>query len=82
MTEDEIKKEIQSIIYTAMHESFNRSISALEDAGALNTENMREHYSGVGSAHYDLVTKQMDYTAEQLNNSVSDLVSKIMGDQH
>ena len=39
-------------------------MGALEEAGAIDSKKMQEHYKGVGSKFYDLVTEQIEYTAK------------------
>jgi hypothetical protein len=56
--------EIANLLVTIITHGFNRSVGALESAGALDTRKMRAEYKGVGSKHYDLVTEQMEYTAK------------------
>jgi len=43
-------------------DAFNRSISALADAGAIDTKKMQRHYTGIGSKYYDVVTEQIEVT--------------------
>ena len=45
-------------------DAFNRSIGALEDAGAIDAKKMRQHYKGIGSKYYDMVTEQIDVTVK------------------
>lgn len=58
-TDDDIVGRLVGII----GDGFNRSLGALERAGAVDTRQMRGHYKGVGSKHYDLVTEQNELTA-------------------
>jgi hypothetical protein len=44
-------------------DGFNRSLGALEAAGAVNTKQLRAQYTGVGSKYYDVVTEQIVLTA-------------------
>ena len=55
--------EIRGVLINLFTDAFNRSITALEDAGAIDTRKMRKEYRGIGSKHYDLVTAQMERTA-------------------
>jgi len=55
---------IRSVLVGIMSDGFNRSMQALEDARAIDRSKMQERYRGVGSEYYDLVTKQLEYTAE------------------
>jgi hypothetical protein len=58
-TGDEIAGRLVAII----SDGFNRSLGALERAGAVNTKRMRGYYTGIGSKYYDFVTKQIVLTA-------------------
>lgn len=57
-------REIEARLIALLTAGFNRSIGALEDAGAVDTRIMRQHYRGVGSKYYDLVTEQIVLTAK------------------
>ena len=59
-TDDEIAGRLIAII----SDGFNRSMGALERAGAVDTKKMRRHYSGIGSKFYDIVTEQIELTAK------------------
>jgi hypothetical protein len=59
-TDDEIAGRLIGII----SDGFNRSLGALEAAGAVNTKKMRGHYMGIGSKYYDIVTEQIVLTAK------------------
>ena len=43
-----------------MGDAFNRSVTALEEIGALDRERVQSQYRGVGSRYYDLVTNVME----------------------
>ena len=58
-TDDEIAGRLVGII----SDGFNRSLRALEAAGAVDTKKMRGQYKGIGSKYYDLVTEQVVLTA-------------------
>ena len=58
-TDQEIAERLVNII----SDGFNRSLGALEQAGAIDTKKLRQHYKGIGSKFYDVVTEQIDYTA-------------------
>lgn len=55
--------EIANALVGILTRGFNRSLSALQSAGAVDTKRMRGQYKGVGSKYYDLVTDQMEMTA-------------------
>ncbi|WP_434340849.1 hypothetical protein [Motilimonas cestriensis] len=75
MNDDELKKQIKGVVRTAIQHGFNRSFRALEEARAIDTKNMREHYKGVGSKYYDMVTKEMESTEEQLDCVIDEIVA-------
>jgi hypothetical protein len=55
--------EITWLLVPIISDGFNRSLGALEKAGAVDTKRMRVHYRGIGSEYYDLVTDQIVLTA-------------------
>jgi hypothetical protein len=63
-------KEIEGALVRMMSDAFNRSLGALENVGALNTKKLREHYRGIGSKYYDVVTEQMELTARDGKNAL------------
>ncbi len=54
------EQEVANRLVCIATDAFNRSINALEDAGALDTTTLRRHYSGIGSRYYDIVTVQIE----------------------
>lgn len=62
--EQPTKEQIESVLMGIISDGFNRSIRALEDAGAISTTKLREHFSGVGSKYYEVVTEQIEITAK------------------
>ena len=56
-------QEIAGLLVNIISDGFNRSLGALEQAGAIDTKKLREHYKGIGSKFYDVVTEQIEYTA-------------------
>lgn len=60
---NDLEKKIESMLVEIMSDGFNRSVSALEKIGAVDTKIMRMEYRGVGSKYYDVVTKEFEYTA-------------------
>jgi hypothetical protein len=70
-TDEEIAVRLVDII----NDGFNLSIGALVQAGALDTTKMQEHYTGVGSKFYDLVTEQITLTARYGTPGVRQLFS-------
>ena len=57
-------EEIASVLVAFMSDAFNRSIRALENAGAIDARRMRTAYAGVGSNYYDVVSEQIEITAK------------------
>ena len=47
-----------------MSDGLNRSMGALEEAGAIDRKEMMKDYRGNGSKYYDLVTEKLEYTAK------------------
>ena len=58
------KDRIKGFLIGVMSDGFNRSIGALEEVGAIDASEMRTQYKGNGSKYYDVVTKELEYTAE------------------
>lgn len=44
----------------------------------LTQKKMREHYKGVGSRYYDIVSKEMELTEEQLDCVIDEIVTSAM----
>ena len=59
-TDEEIAGRLVAII----SDGFNRSLGALDRAGAVNAKHMWKYYKGIGSKYYDLVTEQISLTAQ------------------
>jgi hypothetical protein len=57
-------EQIAGLLIRIISVGFNRSLGALEAAGAVDTREMRRHYTGIGSKFYDLVTEQIVLTAK------------------
>jgi hypothetical protein len=74
-TEEEIANALVHII----SDGFNRSLGALEDAGAVNTKKMRGQYLGIGSKYYDLITLQIEMTARFGARRIRELFDDIDG---
>ncbi len=68
--------EIRGLLIGIISDGFNRSLGALEAAGAVDTKKMRGHYKGVGSKFYDLVTEQVVLTAKYGVTGVRTLFSE------
>src|SRR5262245_20420159 len=57
-------EKIEGLLIGIISDGSNRSLNALERAGAIDTRKMRKHYTGIGSKYYDLVTEQIVLTAK------------------
>ena len=57
-------KQLEGVLVGIISDGFNRSLGALIKAGAIDTTKLPEHYHGVGSKYYDLVTEQIELTAK------------------
>lgn len=56
--------KIKSFLIGVMSDGFNRSLGGLEEIGAVDATEMRTDYKGIGSKYYDVVTKELEYTAK------------------
>ena len=72
-------KEIAGILVAIISDGFNRSLRALDEAGAIDTKRMRSEYNGVGSKFYDLVTEQIELTAKYGTPGVRSLFTRDEG---
>jgi hypothetical protein len=57
------RAEAEAWLINAMTDAFNRSLNALEDAGAIDARKLRKEYC-TGSVWHELVSKQMLHVAE------------------
>jgi hypothetical protein len=57
------EKLVAERIIPIISDAFNRSMSALEAAGAIDRKELNQHYTGKGSKYYDIVTEQIELTA-------------------
>lgn len=73
---DELENKIQSLLIGIMSDGFNRSINALDDAGALNTKKLKSEYKGTGSKYYDIVTNELEGTALDATSAIKELIAK------
>jgi hypothetical protein len=67
--------EIAALLVAIISDGFNRSLGALEEAGAIDTKKLQEHYKGVGSKFYDVVTGQIEHTAQFAAPAIRQLFS-------
>lgn len=68
-------QEIAGLLVNIISDGFNRSLGALEQAGAVDTKKLREHYKGIGSKFYDVVTEQIEHTARSAASGMLQLFS-------
>ncbi|MGF1742227.1 hypothetical protein L4C34_14295 [Vibrio profundum] len=73
---DYLDKKIEGILVGAMTAGFNRSLNALEEAGAIDRKKMMKEYAGKGSKYYDMVTEQFEYTAHYAKEAVRELIEQ------
>ncbi len=72
----ELEEKIASLVSGLMTDGFNRSLGALEKAGAINFKKMNKEYCGMGSKYYDMVTEQMDLTVENAKPVIKKMVAE------
>lgn len=70
----EIEKKIEALLIGALSGNFNRTLSALEECGAIETKKLRSKYTGIGSEYYDLVSKIIENCA---TNSATEICKAI-----
>lgn len=66
---------IESCLVNIISDGFNRSLNALVEAGVIDDRRLHEHYKGVGSKYYDLVTDEIEKTARSGAASIRELLS-------
>lgn len=59
---DPLNQELERRLTNIITDAFNRSLNALEEAGAIDTGKLRKQYAGVGSKYYDVVSEQIERT--------------------
>lgn len=64
MMKNPTDQEISNRLVDIISDGFNRSLAALAKAGAIDLKKMSKHYRGIGSKFYDVVTEQIEYTAQ------------------
>ncbi|MGD9365565.1 MAG: hypothetical protein PVH87_07715 [Desulfobacteraceae bacterium] len=72
----ELEEKIASLVSGLMTDGFNRSLRALNEAGAIDLKKMKKEYRGVGSKYYDMVTEQMDLTVEYSKPLIKKMISE------
>jgi hypothetical protein len=68
-------KQLEGILVAIISDGFNRALGALAEAKAIDTSKLTQHYKGMGSKYYDLVTEQVTYTAKYGAQGVRKLFS-------
>jgi len=63
-----------------LSDGFNRSISALEEAGALDLQEMRTAYQGIGSTYYDAVTAALEHTVEHARPVLREIIDSTINE--
>ena len=71
---DQLEDELVVALSYILSDGFNRSINALEDAGALYLRQMRAAYQGVGSTYYDVVTSALENKVEQARPKIREII--------
>ena len=74
------RREIEELLFNALTDGFNRSVNALEEAGAIDMTETRRDYCGVGSGYYDLVTRQMEITVAQFAAAIEQAARRHVAD--
>ena len=62
--EEKSPKELRNLLIQLTSDGFNRSLGALDEAGAIDLTELGQHYREIGSRSYDIVTEQMELTAD------------------
>ena len=69
------EEQLQLLLVRAISDGVNRTLGALEAAGAINATRLRSAYSGPGSRYYDLVTEEVMRTADAAAASLATLLA-------
>jgi hypothetical protein len=77
---DPTDDQIRALLIGIISDGFNRSLGALERAGAVDTKKLCREYKGIGSKYYDMVTEQIVLTANYATPAVRRLFLKNDGD--
>ena len=71
-------KSVEDVLLATLTDSLNRTLRALEDAGAIDTREFRHHYRGDGSKYYDLVTELLQQHVRSGAVAVRDALSQFV----
>jgi len=69
-----LEDQLVSTLLGIMSDGFNRSLNALEKAGAIDLTELRSKYSGIGSEYYDVVTRALETTAESSRTTIREAI--------
>ncbi len=70
-----IEDRLVASLLNSLSDGFNRSLNALEDAGAIDTSQLRSDYRP-GSKYYELVTSALESTAEHARPGIRKLLEE------
>ena len=69
-------KQIEAVLGGIIGDGFNRSLGVLVEAGVVDMKRLSNHYKGMGSKYYDLVTEQIALTAKYSTRGIRQLFSE------
>lgn len=70
-----IEDKLMASLVNIMADGFNRSLHALEDAGAIDATQLRSDYKP-GGEYYTLVTKALESTAEHARPAIREILEE------
>ena len=73
---DKLQAQIEDLLIDIISAGVNRSLCALVNAEAIDSSVIQEHYIGIGSEYYALVSKEIEYTAKHGAKAVKDKLEK------
>ena len=71
------EQQVAWLLVPIITDAFNRSMNALEEAGAIDRKKMLKHYHGIGSKYYDIVTEQIEITIKSGAPSICELFPEV-----
>jgi len=69
-----LEDKLISLLTGIMSDGLNRSLGALEDAGAVDLTEFRSKYTGIGSEYYDVVTSALEMSAEYSRGAIREVI--------
>jgi hypothetical protein len=81
-------KQINAVLEGIIRDGFNRSLGVLAQVGVIDRKKLAQHYKGMGSKYYDLVSEQINFTAQYGTKGIRVLFAqnmdfpKLQPDQH